>query len=284
MPEAVAHRSETRGEVFAVAVEEITDGAQTGLFKAGLHGGANAPDDLDGLGPEECGGVRLAQDREAARLVEIGGDLGEELVVGQTDGGGNADFGLDAADQAGKLGGGGLAVEPLGASEIEKGFVEAERFDDRGEALHQRFDLAGDVHIGAHPGGDDDGVGAQLEGLKHRHGGTHALNAGNVAAGGDDPALAAADDDGVIGEGGIVAFLDAGIEGIAIDMGDGEGVEFGVMEEARGAAEVAAAGPERGPGQAVATEGLGLHLGSIAGVSKVGHGVKCMLYKNYWDF
>ena len=197
--------------------------------------------------------------------------------MGQTDGGGDANFCFDAADQAGELGGGGFAVQTFGAGEVEERFIEAERFDDGGELEEQVLDLARDLDIGGHAGFDDDGVGAELEGLEHRHGGADALDAGDVAAGGDDTALAAADDDGVIGEVGIVALLDAGIEGIAIDMGDGEAVKLGVVEEAGGAADVAAAGADGRPGQAISTKGLGLHLGSIAGVSKVGHGVKLLL-------
>ena len=40
--------------------------------------------------------LRLADDRKAARLAEVGGDLGEELAVGQPDRNGDADLLLDA--------------------------------------------------------------------------------------------------------------------------------------------------------------------------------------------
>ena len=45
---------------------------------------------------------------------------------------------------------------------------------------------------------------------------------GDVAGGGDDAAAAAADDDRAVGEAGIVALLHRGVEGVAVEMGDGE--------------------------------------------------------------
>ncbi len=46
-----------------------------------LPGLADAPDDAHGSGAQEVGGLGPADHREPARLVEIGGNLGEELVV-----------------------------------------------------------------------------------------------------------------------------------------------------------------------------------------------------------
>jgi hypothetical protein len=47
-------------------------------------------------------------------------------------------------------------------------------------------------------------------------------SAGDIAGGGDDAAFAAADDDRLGGKRRIVAFLDRGVEGVAIDMRDGQ--------------------------------------------------------------
>ena len=68
---------------------------------------------------------------EAARLVEVGGDLGQELVVGEADRGGDAELALDARLQAGEEDGGRRVVQPLGAGEVEEGLVERERLDRR---------------------------------------------------------------------------------------------------------------------------------------------------------
>jgi len=86
---------------------------------------------------------------------------------------------------------------------------------------------------------------AEFERLEHRHGAVHAVEAGDVAGGADDAALAAADDDGLVGEFGAVALFDTGVEGIAIQVGDGQGVQLGMAHDA-----AAAAGAARGTGDA----------------------------------
>lgn len=87
-----------------------------------------------------------------------------------------------------------------------------------------------------HPGLHDHGVGAELHRLKHRHGRADAADAGEVAAGRDHPAMPAADDDRLVADRRIVALFDAGIESVAVHVGDGEREELGVAEEPRGTA------------------------------------------------
>jgi hypothetical protein len=94
---------------------------------------------------------------------------------------------------------------------------------------------------------------AELQRLEHGHGAAHAGHAGDVAGGGDNAAVAAADDDGVVGELRPVAFFDAGVEGVAVDMGDGEGEELGVAQGA-GAAARGANGAGRGGVEAIPAE------------------------------
>ncbi len=97
--------------------------------------------------------------------------------------------------------------------------------------FHQGADGAACFDIGGEAGFDDDGLGAQFQGLKHRHGGADAVDAGEVAAGGDDPPGAAADDDGLVPQGRIVALFDAGIKGVAVHVGDGEGFKLGMGKQ-----------------------------------------------------
>ena len=54
------------------------------------------------------------------------------------------------------------------------------------------------------------------------------MDAGDVAAGGNDAAFAAAYYDGFVADIGVVAFFDAGVEGIAIHVGGGQFEQFGV--------------------------------------------------------
>ena len=137
-------------------------------------------------------------------------------------------------------------------------------------------DGAGDLDVVLHAGADHHRVGAELERLEHRHGGTHAGQAGDVAGGGDDAAGAAADDDGLVGQGGVVALFHRGVERVAVEMGDGEGGKLGVGEGAgRPAGRAAAAGV--GDGQAVAAEGRRGHGGRIAERTRRGERVTLCL-------
>jgi hypothetical protein len=58
---------------------------------------------------------------------------------------------------------------------------------------------------------------AERQRLEHRHRRAHAEGARDVAGGRHHAALAAADDDRLVGELGIVALLDGGVERVAID-------------------------------------------------------------------
>ena len=87
----------------------------------------------------------------------------------------------------------------------------------------------------------------------------HAVSAGNVASGGDDAAFAAADDERLIGEAGIVALLDRGVERIAIDMGDRKRAKLRVDEQPRRPAGRAAAVGGRTGDEAIAAKGIGIH-------------------------
>ena len=83
-------------------------------------------------------------------------------------------------------------------------------------------------------GRNDRRVRAEPQRLEHRHGGSDAEGAREIAGGGDHAAVAAADDHRLVGERRVVALLDRGIERVAIDMGDRKGVELADGE--RGAA------------------------------------------------
>ena len=56
---------------------------------------ADAVDEADRLSRQKRRGLVLAEHGEAARLVHVGGDLGEELVGRQADRDGDAELALD---------------------------------------------------------------------------------------------------------------------------------------------------------------------------------------------
>ena len=94
--------------------------------------------------------------------------------------------------------------------------------------LHERLNLARDVDIDLHPGADDDGVGAKVEGLEHRHGRADAVDPCDIAGRRNNPPPPSAYDDGQVCKGRVIPLFDGGVEAVAIHMGDGEGEELSV--------------------------------------------------------
>ena len=128
------------------------------------------------------------------------------------------------------------AVDALGAGQIEEGLVDRERLDQRRQRLHGLAHLAADADIFRHVGPDHGRMRAQRQRLEHRHRRAHAIGARDVAGGRHHAALAAADDHGLVGDLGIVALLDGGVERVAVDMRERERGQGVVAHEARGAA------------------------------------------------
>ena len=120
----------------------MADPGHAGLGEPRLRRGADARDDRDRLVGEEIRGLRAADDREAARLLEIRRDLGEELVVGQPDRDRDADFLLDPPGEARERDGGAAMMQPLRAGEIEKGLVDGDRLHQRRQLQHELAHLA----------------------------------------------------------------------------------------------------------------------------------------------
>ena len=80
------------------------------------------------------------------------------------------------------------------------------------------------------------------------------MDARDITGRRDDAALAAADDDGLVGKLGIVPFLDLCIERVAIDMGKAKCEEFRMAQHPRAAAGTAPARLVLLLGQAVSAE------------------------------
>src|SRR5690606_20263779 len=85
VPEPVADLAEAVDEVLALPPGEIVEAADAGGLQRRLPGRPDAPDHPDRLARQESRRIAPPDYREAARLVEVGGDLGEELVVRQAD-------------------------------------------------------------------------------------------------------------------------------------------------------------------------------------------------------
>ena len=74
---------------------QVADGAQPVAREPLLRHLADAENQRHRLRRQEGRGLGAAEHRKAARLVEVGGDLGEELVAGEPDRDGDAESRLD---------------------------------------------------------------------------------------------------------------------------------------------------------------------------------------------
>src|SRR4029077_12220314 len=93
--------------------------------------------------------------------------------------------------------------------------------------------LESDRAVFCHVGSDDHRVRARLERLEHWHGRADAVEPRDVAAGEHDAAMSAADDHRPVEQLWMVSLLDRRIEGVAIDVGEGEFGELGVLDKTR---------------------------------------------------
>ena len=196
---------------------------------------------LTGFGARKAGASAGAEHGKAARLVEIGRDLGEEFVAGQPDRDGDAELASRprSAKRASTLAG----REPCrrsvpdrsrNASSIDSGSTSGVK------RQHHLPHLAADARIFLHVRPHDARVRAQPQRLEHRHGRAHAVGARDIAGRRRPRRAAAADDHRLGGKRRIVALFDGGVERVAVDMGDGELAEFVVAHKARRAAGAAA--------------------------------------------
>ena len=236
MPEPVAFLAVAPHQFDLVGALQVGNQAIAVIGELGGGDRANTVDETDRLGAEEFHGFRLAQHGKAARLVHVGSDLGEEFVGRQADRDGDADVALDVLGKPRQHLGGAHAMQAFGAGQIEEGFVDRQRLDQRREVEHRLAHGAAGRDIFLHIGLDDDGIRAFGQRLEHRHGRADAEGARDIAASGDHATFAAADDHRFVGKTRVVALFDCGVEGVAVDMRDGQRGGFRVAHEARGAA------------------------------------------------
>ena len=161
-PQPAALAAELLHQLDLVGPLQLGDAAKTVLREALLGRGPDAEDEADRLVSQHLTGLLLVQRGEAAGLVEVGGDLGQELVAGQSDRDRDADRLLDLAGEPRQHLGRDHAVDPLGAGEVQEGFVDRQRLDQRRQRLHRLPDLATDADIFRHVRGNDGRRGAQL--------------------------------------------------------------------------------------------------------------------------
>ena len=117
----------------------------------------------------------------------------------------------------------GRAVVRLGAGDIQEGFVDGDRLEQRRVLAEDRHHLARHLGVAAAMARDEDGLGAEAQRLGGGHGGVDAELARLVGRGSDHPAHLgpAAHDDRHADQRGIVQPLDRHEEGVEVDVEDG---------------------------------------------------------------
>ena len=233
---------------------QIGDAMKTVAGEPRHAGLADAVDEARRFWRQEGRGLAAAEHGKAARLVEIGGDLGEEFVAGEPDRHRDAQRLLDLGGKPRQRLGRPHAVQPFGAGEIEERFVDRQRLDQRRQRQHHRPHFAAGLGIFLHIGPHHFGMRTKPQRLVHRHRRPDAVGARDIAARGDDTAPAAADDHRLGGERGVVALFDGGVERVAIDVRDRQRRQFVMANEARRAAGRTARRLRRRIGKAVAAE------------------------------
>ena len=176
------------------------------------------PAHIEGL---DEGGAAAGRDHEQpVRLAVVGGELGEELVIGHPGRGGQPrPFANAGPDRLGDLRRRRDALQVLG--DVEVGLVQRQWLDDGRVLGEHGADLLRHclVHVEARP--DEDQLGAFPPRRDPGHGRSHAEAPGLVARRRHDAALArAAHRDGLAAQGGVVALLHGRVEGIHVDVDD----------------------------------------------------------------
>ena len=155
--------------------------------------------------------------------------------MGKTDGCSETKLGCDARLQPRQRNRRRRAVHPRRAGEVHKRLIDGKRLNHRRQIAHHLADGAACLGIFRHIGLDDDRIRTSLTGLEHRHGRANAISPGHIAAGRNDAPNAAANDHRLVRKARIVAFLDGGIERVAVEMGDGKLEKFRMRDDSPGA-------------------------------------------------
>ena len=135
--EPMPELAEPRHQLLLLQRLQVGDGLQAALLHAPRRDRADTVDLAHRQRRQEVLGLGAADDREAARLLQLGGELGQELVAGKADRDRDADLVLDPpGDDRQRLGG----RRRLGAiivRQIEIGLVQRQRLDDGGRGLRR---------------------------------------------------------------------------------------------------------------------------------------------------
>src|SRR5579864_2645300 len=103
---------------------QLRDMRNAVLAESCLQRSARTADEADWLVAQKGQRFGATDDGKPARLVELGGELGQELVEAQSNGNGNSDCRFDLLRQRGHRFGRWHTVQALRSREVEIGLVE----------------------------------------------------------------------------------------------------------------------------------------------------------------
>ena len=187
-----------------------------------LGDGADAADLAHGQVAQTAvhvGGGELA---DAGRLVEAGGQLGQQLGGPDADGAGDAvrvvDLLLDAVGDGARR-----PEQPPAAGDVQVGLVDGRHLDQVGVPPQQLDERAVDGEVRLHVDRQELRVRAEPLGLPDGQRAVHAVDARLVGAGRDHspPPALAADDDRLAAQLGAARLLHRGEEGVHVEVEDG---------------------------------------------------------------
>ncbi len=164
------------------------------------------------------GGGELA---DAGRLVQAGGQLGQQLGGPDADGAGDGvrvvDLLLDAVGDGARR-----AEQPPAAGDVEVGLVDGRHLDEVGVLLQEIDQGPVDGEVGLHVDGQEHPVRAEPLGLRDGQRAVHPVHARLVGAGRDHAASSAlaADDHRQAAQLGAARLLDRGEEGVHVEVED----------------------------------------------------------------
>ena len=215
-----SRRAQARGERTRVRARQLPDRPDTGGVHPLERHPSHAPEPLDRQRIEKIAEMLRAEAQQAVRFRQVAQDLRDHL--GRREADRHDQAGLiehPAPERARHVNR--RAEQLLCAGQIDKGFVERQRLDDRTETFENLADFARDLDIAAHPAADKDSIGTELAGLRSRHRGAHAIFPRFVRGRGHDPAQAAAADDyGLSAQLGTVENLDRRVERVHVGVRD----------------------------------------------------------------
>ena len=213
--------AELAHQLLARARLQVTDGVVARGRQLLLGDGAGTPQALHRQRREKPHLFACGHHDGAIGLVEVGGDLGDELRSRHADRNRERRLGPHPRlDLGGDLLAGAEGLPTVG--HVEEGLVQGQRLHQRSERPEDGAHLLGNPGVDLHPGPDEDAVRTAAPGHRAGQSRVHTEPPGLVGGRGNHPAPAhATDDDRHAAQRRVVPLLDGRVERVHVGVEDG---------------------------------------------------------------